>query len=433
MRRALSLAAVAVLLVSGVTAAALAWKPAIAPVAPPQAGSFDERQVEHGRRVAAGGNCVVCHTADGGARNAGGRAMETPFGTVYTTNITPDPDTGIGRWSYAAFERSMRHGIARDGTHLYPAFPYTAFTHMQPDDMESLYAYLMAQPAVKYEAPETALPFPFNLRPLIAGWNLLFLKTGTLPVVAERSEEWNRGYYLVRAVGHCSACHSPRNALGAEKGGSAYLAGADVEGWHAPALNGDSPAPIPWTEEALFEYLRHGYSRHHGAATGSMAPVVREGTSQLEEADTRAIAAYLASWSKAAEAADPAGLARSIRVETDGQWRPAATPAARMFVGACMACHHTGEGQKMFGVQPELWLSTSLYLDKPDNLIRIILDGVQQPAHPDLGFMPAFRHALNDRQIAELSSFLRTRFARKADWPDLPAAVARVRAGETLE
>jgi len=433
MSRTATLAAVAVVLVLGVTAAALMWKPAIDPVEPPQAGSFDAKLVEHGRRIAAGGNCVVCHTAAGGQPNAGGRAMDTPLGTIYTTNITPDPDTGIGRWSFAAFDRAMRRGIARDGTHLYPAFPYTAFTHMVQADMESLYAYLMVQPAVSFEPPQTKLPFPLNVRPLMAGWNLLFLETGTIQADTERTEEWNRGHYLTRAVGHCSACHSPRNALGAEKTGSAYLAGGDVEGWHAPALNGDSPAPIPWTKDTLFEYLRHGYSRHHGAATGSMAPVVREGTSQIDEADTRAIAVYLASWSKAGGPADHAGLINSIRVETYDQWRPAATPGARLFSGACMACHHAGEGQKMFGVRPELWLSTSLYLEKPDNLIRLILDGVQQPAHPDLGFMPGFRHALSDRQIAELSSFLRTRFARKTDWPDLPNTVARVRAGNANE
>jgi len=406
------------------------WRPVIDTIDKPDAGRFPAERVEHGRRVAAGGNCVVCHTSDGGIPNAGGRAMQTPMGTIYSTNITPDPDTGIGAWSYPAFERAMRRGVARDGTHLYPAFPYTAFTHMHGSDMEALYAYLMAQPAHRFAPPQTRLPFPLNVRPLLAGWKLLFLDTDPIATDPGRSEAWNRGHYLARAVGHCSACHSPRNLLGAEKTGSSHLAGGEAEGWVAPALNGASPAPIPWTEDALFAYLRHGFSSYHGAATGSMADVVREGTSRIDEADTRALAAYFGAFGQAAGAPqDDAALAGVIRTATYDQWRPAATAGARLFAGACAVCHHAGEGQKMFGVRPELWLSTSLHLDQPDNLIHTILDGVQRPAHPGLGFMPGFRYALNDTQIAELGSFLRTQFARKPDWPELPQSVARIRAG----
>lgn len=428
MAGALVVATLLVLVLAG-AAAVLIWRPAIDPVERPQASNFAADQVDQGRRVAAGGNCTVCHTADGGLPNAGGRAMHTPFGTIYATNITPDPDTGIGAWSYAAFERSMRHGVARNGTHLYPAFPYTAFTHMHADDMQALYAYLMTQPAHRYEPPQTRLPFPLNLRPLLAGWKLLFLDRDALAADGARSESWNRGHYLASAVAHCSACHSPRNVLGAEKGGSDYLAGGESEGWQAPPLNGAWSAPIPWTEDALFDYLRHGFSRYHGAATGPMAEVVRDGTSEIDEDDTRALAVYVASFGQTGGTQDNAKLAAEIQATTYDQWRPAATPGARLFGGACAACHHAGEGQKMYGVRPELWLSTSLHLEQPDNLIHIILDGVQQPAHPDLGFMPGFRHALNDTQIAELGSFLRTRFAGKPDWADLEQAVARIRAG----
>src|SRR5690606_20209239 len=140
--------------------------------------------------------------------------MDTPFGTVYSTNITPDPETGIGKWSFEAFDRSMRRGVARDGTYLYPAFPYTHFTHLPDEDMEALYAHLMSEPPVKSTPPETDLPFPFNIRPLMAGWNLLFLDRDRLEAVPEESEVWNRGRYLTRGAGHCAACHSPRNALG---------------------------------------------------------------------------------------------------------------------------------------------------------------------------------------------------------------------------
>ena len=210
-----------------------------------------------------------------GVLNAGGRPLQTPFGTIYSTNITPDVETGIGAWSYPAFERAMREGIHRDGRHLYPAFPYTHFAKTTDADMQALYAYLMAQSPVRAETPSNTLAFPFNLRPLMAGWNALFHKPNVFQPDPTKSATWNRGAYLVEGLGHCGACHSPRNALGAEKA-NAYLAGGFAEGWEAPALTSLSQAPIPWSEDELYAYLRTGESRFHGVAAGPMAPVVKE-------------------------------------------------------------------------------------------------------------------------------------------------------------
>ncbi|WP_353194795.1 c-type cytochrome [Pusillimonas noertemannii] len=415
------------LIVVAVLAAAVfayVWKPAIEPAQPP--AEFPEEQLLRGKNIAAAGLCVVCHTAPDGQRYAGGLPMETPFGTIYTTNITPDPETGIGKWSFEAFDRAMRHGVARDGSYLYPAFPYTYYTHLEPDDMKALYAYIMTQPAVRTEPPKTELPFPFNIRPLMAGWNLLYLDRSPIEPVAEESQEWNRGNYLARAAGHCAACHSPRNTLGAEKEGKHYFGGGEAEGWIAPALNRESPAPIAWTQEALFNYLRYGFDSGHGVAAGSMAPVVREGTARMAESDTRALAAYIASLSNEDDRR-AAPLETGKRAQAESTLSPPATEGARLFASACLACHHAGDGPTMFGARPELWFSTSLYLDKPDNVVRHILDGVQFPADDDLGYMPPFRYSLSDEQIATLVNYMRVNFAQKPEWSDLAAKVEHIR------
>src|SRR5438067_1479056 len=295
----------------GIGAAVLPWR-SIAPIARPDASVYSAATIARGRQLSALGDCAVCHTGASGVLNAGGRALETPFGTIYSTNITPDVDTGIGAWSYPAFERAMREGIHRDGRHLYPAFPYTHFARTTDADLQALYAYLMAQAPVRSDIPRNRLAFPFNLRPLMAGWNALFHQPDVFQSDPSKSEIWNRGAYLVEGLGHCSACHSPRNALGAEKQ-NAYLAGGFAEGWEAPALSSLSQAPIPWSENELYVYLRTGESRFHGVAAGPMAPVVKE-LMALPDQDIRAMAVYLASFSETA-VDGPAELRLAARLE----------------------------------------------------------------------------------------------------------------------
>ncbi|CAN7751703.1 molybdopterin-dependent oxidoreductase [Pseudorhodoferax sp. LjRoot39] len=413
--------AVALALVVGgiATVAGLAgWRSAIAPVARPALDTYSAATIERGRLLAAAGDCVVCHTTPGGQPNTGGRAMETPFGTVYTTNLTPDPATGIGAWSLAAFQRAMREGISRDGRHLYPAFPYTAFTKMTDEDLTAVYAYLMAQPAVAHQPPATQLPFPFGLRPLLAGWNALNLEAGAWKPDPIQTPEWNRGAYLVNGVGHCGACHTPRDALGAERSGAAFLSGALIDGWEAPALTGLSKAPVPWNADSFYAYLRHGHSREHGAAAGPMAPVVQE-LAALPDADIRAMALYLASFQL------PATPARPVATRTDAL----PGPAQRLFENACGACHHDGDGPKLLGLNLPLALSTKLHSDRPDNLLRVILEGVREAAGPQVGFMPGFADNLSDEQIATLAGYLRQRHAPdKPAWQDLAGRTAALRA-----
>ncbi|SFM27462.1 molybdopterin cofactor-binding domain-containing protein [Variovorax sp. OV329] len=419
----------AALLVGGLGAVAglMGARSAIAPVNLSSAPVYSEATIERGRQLAALGDCAVCHTAPGGARNAGGLAMETPFGTVYTTNLTPDAETGLGRWSFSAFQRAMREGISRDGHRLYPAFPYTAFAKVSDDDLNALYAYLMSQPAVHAATPEPQMKFPFGLRPLMAGWNALFHDPVPYQPDAARSAEWNRGAYLVNGLGHCGACHTPRNALGAEQGGPAYLSGAMVEGWEAPALTGlAAKSAVPWTAESLYQYLRNGHSPRHGIAGGPMAEVVRE-LGQVPDADIRAMARYLSSFQGETSEAQADEQAR--RVVAHAQLKqPQPGMAQRLFDGACAACHHDGNGPTLLGVNTPLALNSQLTSARPDNLLRTILEGVREPASKDIGFMPSFADALDDRQIAELAQYMRARFApQEPAWTDLPQKVREAR------
>ena len=380
----------------------LPWR-AIAPIARPDASVYSAETIARGRQLAALGDCAVCHTSVSGVLNAGGRPLQTPFGTIYSTNITPDVATGIGAWSYPAFERAMREGIHRDGRHLYPAFPYSHFAKTTEADLQALYAFLMAQMPVQAEGPKTALAFPFNLRPLLAGWNALFHAPETFQPDATKSESWNRGAYLVEGLGHCGACHSPRNRLGAEQS-NAYLAGGVAEGWEAPPLTSLSHAPIPWNEDELFAYLRTGESRFHGVAAGPMAPVVKE-LAAMSDQDIRAMAVYLASFNGTAmDSAAQHALATQLEASTSARMGAAASAGARFYQGACAVCHEVG-GAPLFGSRPSLALNSNLHSTSPDNMIRIVLHGIAAPAFSDLGYMPAFKDSLSNDQLAGLVSY----------------------------
>ena len=381
--------------------------------------------------MALAGDCMVCHTTEGGQPNAGGLGLDTPFGTIYTTNITPDKETGIGTWSYKAFERAMREGIHQDGRHLYPAFPYTAYAKISDEDLQSLYAHLMTQEPVYAPNKETRLPFPMNMRPLVAGWNLLYHRDRQAYTPdADKSTLWNRGAYLVNSSGHCAACHSPRNALGAEKSGAnKFLAGGFADNWEAPALTALSTAPIPWTENELFQYLRTGYSPMHGVAAGPMGPVVA-GLAQLPENDVRAMAHYLSSLNpvSAEQEQEHAVQAASLEAASRAEGALMLMPGESLFNGACAACHDAREGPVLFGSRPSLALNSNLHSDHPDNTIQVLMHGITRPALAALGAMPAFKNSMNDRQMEELLVYMRKRFAPdKPAWTGLKDKIATIR------
>jgi nicotinate dehydrogenase subunit B len=402
------------------TTIALPIKPAIAPIERPDPTTYSSATIEKGRRLAALGGCAICHTAKDGLIYAGGRLLQTPFGVVVTTNITPDPTTGIGNWSFPAFERAMREGIHRDGRHLYPAFPYPDFASVSEADLQALYAFLMTQPAVAQANISSRLTFPFNIRPLLAAWNFLFNRRSEIRPDPARSMQWNRGRYLVDGLGHCGACHSPRNALGAERAGSAYLAGGTAEGWDAPALTKVSLAPLPWSEEELFAYLRTGTTAHHGTASGPMAEVIEE-LKQLPDDDIRAVANYLASLNEAPPDAKAEEIAQRIISSTAASTSGSA--AARLYEGACAVCHESGA--TLINRGPALGLSSKLAAASPTNFLRLLLEGGGHVS----GSMPGFAASLDDRQILGLAGYLRGRFApQQPQWRNVDQILNTIRA-----
>ena len=414
----------AIVLVTGASAAfAVAWRPQIAAVAPPRPDTFDPEIVRRGRDLAAIGNCNTCHTVQGGANYAGGLPVPTPFGTIFSSNITPDAETGIGAWSEEAFVRAMRSGVSRNGRHLYPTFPYDHFTNVSDADDRALYAFLMTRQPVHASPPANQLSFPLNYRPLIAGWKLLYLRGGGVPADAAKGAEWNRGAYLVEGLAHCGACHTPRNALGAERV-NAQFSGGDVDNWHAYALNDASHAPVRWTADALYAYLRHGWQGDHGTARGPMAEVAGN-LASVPDGDVRAIAVYMADISGApapdrkppVDAAAPSTSTDAVRANTAG---------AAVYAATCAACHEGNRALPYGGVN--LSLSTAIASPDPRNLLNVVLAGIGAVEGERSPIMPGFAASIDDAQMAALLNYLRARFGKQPPWNDLDKAVREARA-----
>ena len=403
---------------------ALAWHPEIERITPPAADSFDRTLVAEGEGLAKISNCAGCHTADPARPLAGGRPIDTPFGKVIATNITPDAETGIGAWSREALKRAMRRGIARNGEHLYPAFPYDHFTHVSDGELDALYAWLMTRRPIAGRAPATQLDGVFGFRPLVAAWNLLHLEEGPLQTDPAQSPDWNRGRALAEGLAHCGGCHTPRNSLGAEDKKRAYD-GAMADGWYAPPLNARSPAVRPWTVDRLHAYLRTGLSPAHAAAAGPMAGVTRA-LSEARDEDVHAIAVYFASLMSQAPAARQDKAEPMDRQAIAEQTYP---EAATLFAGACAVCHEPGAPMMQQGRPPLAW-GTPLQADNAHGTVRIIMEGLASPAGLIGPTMPAFADMLDDRQLSALTAYLRTRFTDKSPWSDIGDAVAQSRQGE---
>jgi mono/diheme cytochrome c family protein len=403
----------------------LAWRPAIAPVALPAPGSFAPELIAKGEGLAGGGYCAVCHTAKGGERFAGGYAMATPFGVIYSTNITPDPETGIGAWSEAAFARAMHEGVSRDGSHLFPVFSYDHFTRLSDEDVRALYAYFMTRTAVHAPAPANGIPFPFNIRYLQAGWKLLFFRPGRFEPNVTKDAEWNRGAYLALGLSHCGACHTPRNLLGAEKPGDAY-GGAVIDNWVAPPLTAANPAPTPWTREELYDYLRTGASKLHGTAAGPMFPVV-QGLGALPDSDIRAIATYFADVDKAADRLSSVTGAISDAMSTASAKAGEPFDAdARLYTAACASCHYNRDNAPL-AARPDLALNSAAHLSDPSNLIQVIIRGISAEEGMPGVVMPAFGGALSDADVARIAAYLRRTRTSLPPWPDLATKIAAIR------
>lgn len=372
---------------------------------PPQA-------VERGEYLTRAGNCLGCHTARGGRPWAGGRGIDTAFGVVYASNLTPDPETGLGHWNASHFWRAMHNGRSRDGRLLYPAFPYPHYTQVTREDSDAIFAFLRAQPPVTQPNTAHALRFPYDTQFALAVWRALWFRPATWRDQPERDESWNRGAYLVRTLGHCSACHGARNAWGAidparEWSGSAVT----VRGWYAPSLLSAAEAGVAhWPVEDVVALLRDGASPQ-ASVLGPMAEVVHRGTQYLSDADLRSMAVFLRSLPQddpgqgAAQA--PAVRDREPRMVDLGE---------RIYGERCASCHgDAGEG--IPGAFPPLAGNRAVTMDNPVNAIRAVLSGGFLPStagNPRPHGMPPFGHLLNDEQVAAVVSHVRLSWGNRA-------------------
>ncbi|WP_198084263.1 cytochrome c [Variovorax sp. E3] len=439
-------AAAVVLLCAGAWAVAqkadapsAASAPAAVNATPPAAST--DPVLEHGRYLARAGDCVSCHTAPGKPAFGGGLPMKTPFGTIVSTNITPDPEAGIGGYTEAEFARALREGIAKDGHHLYPAMPYPSFARVNDEDMHALFIFFRngVQP-VAQKPPATDLPWPFSMRGLMVGWNWLYLDKGVYQGETARSAEWNRGAYLVQGLGHCGDCHTPRSMLGGVKAasdrkGEVFLSGAVIDGWYAqPLRHTDRPTMAQWSSEDIVQYLQTGRTGHT-AAFGAMVDVVQNSTQHLSTQDLQAVASYLQSLG--AKAGEPAGPSQASLVAAAPQHPTAlalrngtveGNSGAMVYLNNCNACHRS-DGTGANKTFPALAGNSVVNAKDPTSLIRLVLAGATMPSTakaPSPITMPDFGWRLTDADVASVLSFARSSWGNQGG-AVTAAEVAKVR------
>ena len=404
-----SLMALAALLIAGVGVKMLLW-PAddIGPPATPSSLSR-EQLVARGDYLARAGDCMACHTARGGVRYAGGRALATPFGNVISPNITPDKMTGIGAWSADDFWRAMHNGKSKDGRLLYPAFPYTNYTRVRREDSDALYAYLQSVPPQRQANLPHALRFPYNQQIALAAWRALYFKPAVYQDDPARSVEWNRGAYLVQGLGHCSACHSSRTTLGGSDDG---LSGGliPVLGWYAPSLTSDAEAGLgDWDTAHIVELLQTGVSPR-ATVFGPMAEVVRQSLQHMGTTDVQAMAVYLKSLPGPAQ-----GAPRAPR-ETSEQARQQLALGAKLYEAQCASCHQA-DGKGVPPGYPPLAGNRALTTDSAVNAIRLVLNGGFAPGtsgNPRPYGMPPFGPVMDDTEVAAVVTYLRASWGNDA-------------------
>jgi len=377
--------------------------------------------VERGAYLARAGNCMGCHTVAGGARFAGGRAIDTPFGAVVAPNLTPDVATGIGAWSAGDFWRALHNGRSRSGRLLYPAFPYPSFTNVTRADSDALYAYLRSVPAVARPNDANALRFPFDTQVALAVWRALYFRPGAFAPDAAQSAAWNRGKYLVEGLGHCAACHSGRNALGGIARNAEFAGGLMPDAsWYAPSLAAPAEAGVQgWPREQVVRLLRDGVAEH-AVVSGPMAEVVYASTQYLDRADLDAMAAYLGALPRR----EPEPEHEDAERTSDG----ALARGDKLYASYCAACHGD-HGQGVAGAYPALAGNRLVALASPNNLVQLIRHGGFAPAtagNPRPYGMPPYGQLLDDDAIAAVSTFVRQSWGNAAG-PVTPLQVLQVR------
>jgi fructose 5-dehydrogenase cytochrome subunit len=384
--------------------------------------------IKRGEYLAKAADCGACHTAPHGQPFAGGLAINSPVGTIYSTNITPSVGYGIGRYTEAQFARAVRRGIRSDGANLYPAMPYTSYSIFTDADVLALYSYFTRRVApVEAPGPPTDLPFPMNIRASMMGWNLLFLNKSPFQPDPRQSEAWNRGKYLVEGAAHCSTCHTPRGFLMQELGGQAFAGGA-VGPWYAPNITSDVDSGIgSWSRSELVEYLRTGDAHGKAQAAGSMGEAVEHSFQYLSVADLSAMATYVRTVAAIHDPADRKSRFAFGRASSDlgllrgrdGIRNEDGDPTgAELFQANCASCHSDlGQGSKD-GYYPSLFSNSALGSNNPSDLIATILNGVDRTTAMGQAYMPGFSGgpndlaALTDREIVLLGDYLLERYGR---------------------
>jgi mono/diheme cytochrome c family protein len=372
--------------------------------------------IARGKALTVAGDCASCHTADPAKPFAGGKRIDTPFGGIYSPNLTPDRDTGIGSWSDGEFYQALREGVRRDGSRYYPAFPYPNFTKLIRDDILAIRAYLATLTPFRNNSPPPELRWPLTYRVLMRGWNFVFFRPGIFQPNQLKSAEWNRGGYLVEGAAHCGACHTPKNMFGADKRGRAY-GGGSVDGWFAPRLDSAEHSGLKsWSVDDIVEYLQSGRNgkSHSG---GPMAEVIVNSTSVMSDADVRAMAVYLKDL--------PVG-APEPTVAPPPQAEMAAGRA--IYARACVACHEA-DGSGAPRIYPPLPGNANMLSADPTSTLRIILDGAQTvttPRAPNTGSMPDYAKQLSDQQIADVTNYIRNSWGNAAPLVT-PAQVKKAR------
>lgn len=412
LRRRLLAAMVAVLLVGSLASGLMAWLGGSEPpAAEAQPGSVDLRdaaRIERGAYLARAGNCQVCHTARGGAPYAGGHGIDTPFGTVYGSNLTPEPTHGLGRWTREDFWQALHHGRSKDGRRLYPAFPYTSFSQVSREDADALFAFLQSLPAVAQPNRPHELAWPYNTQVALAVWRALYFSPEPFVPDAAQSPEWNRGAYLVRGLGHCAACHASRNALGASS--PLDLAGGliPMQNWYAPSLNSPAEAGLgTWPLDDVIRLLRDGTSPQ-GSVQGPMAEVVLHSTQHLTEPDLRAMAVFLR--------ALPEHPNQIERQQAPATRTRLSSEGGRLYEAHCASCHGAS-GQGVPGAYPALAGNRAVTLPVTVNLVQVVLHGGYPPAtrgNPRPYGMPPFVMELSDNEIASVLSHIRGSWGNQA-------------------
>ncbi len=374
----------------------------------------DTDPLARGKYLAVAADCEACHTSEGGTPFAGGRPIETDFGTIYSPNITPDPETGIGSWSDADFLRAVHEGIAEDGTRLYPAFPYASYTYLTDEDVLAIKAYLFSLPAVKNTTPANTLRWPYNQRGLMAIWSKLYNPGTRFQPVADRTPSWNRGAYLAEALGHCGECHTPRTMLQALDNRRKF-AGGMAEGWRAYNLSSDKESGIgTWSQQDLESYLKTGHSMDRGSAFGPMAQAVHLSFQKLTPSDVSAIVEYVRSVPPVSTPDLPAPKLEPASDHPAGDAVAESNPRGHaMFASMCAGCH-TWAGVGSYVPHTTLVGTRAVNDPTATNVALAVLRGASTlPPSGDIAVMPAFGAAWSDEEIADVSNYVIARFGAK--------------------